>query len=487
MAMKKLYMILGIIVLCLISLFSYSQNIGDLKGIYYQAVAIDENGKEIVGIDVEGKPLYEKTIGVRFTITKGLNGTIEWEETHTAITDKYGLFSLIIGMGEPGANGEYEKMLDIPWIDADQFLKVEISTKNDGNYKMVSNQQFMAVPYSFYTDDIADNAIRTEKILNETILAEDIGTGSVETSEILDETILAEDIATGAVESSEILNETILAEDIGTGSVETSEILDETILAEDIATGAVESSEILNETILAEDIGTGSVETSEILDETILAEDIATGAVESSEILNETILAEDIGTGAVTTSEILDGTVINEDIADGTIDMSSKVTGVLPVSNGGTGSASHTTGGILVGNGSDPVISLAAATDGQIPIGVTGGNPVMGNITAGTGVSVINTPGGIEISSSVSEITSDPAGTFVIGNLPAGDTYVSNAINSFEVGFGDVIIGSVNVNLQGCMLTAYVSQPNVIRIAIFNGTGGAVNLGTVDVRVLIVQ
>jgi hypothetical protein len=385
--MKKLNIICAILFLVLASQFVYSQQIGDLNGIYYQAVAIDENGKEIVGMDIEGKPLYNKEIGVRFSITKGLNGIIQWEETHITNTDKYGLFTLIIGKGTQTGNGLYTKMLDIPWIDADQFLKVEIATKNDDNYKMVSNQQFMSVPYSFYTDDIADNAITTNKILNETIFAEDIGTGSVETSEILNETILAEDIRMGSVETSEILNLTVL----------------------------------------------------------------------------------------------------NEDIANSTIDLTTKVSGILSVVNGGTGNASLTDNSLLIGNDNGSVQSLGVATDGQIPIGVTGGSPVLGNLTAGTGVTITNTAGVITISSSVSEITSDPAGTFVIGNLPAGQTYTSNAINAFVVNFGDVIIGSVDVSLQGCMLTAYVSQPNVIRISIFNGTGGAVNLGTVNCRVLIVQ
>ncbi|HBS85205.1 MAG: hypothetical protein A2W91_01835 [Bacteroidetes bacterium GWF2_38_335] len=485
--MKNLNIIRLFFVISFISYNAYSQNIGDLKGIYYQAVAIDENGKEIVGMDVEGKPLYEKAIGVKFTITKGLNGDIQWEETHTTTTDKYGLFSLTIGLGEQTGNGLYSSMLEIPWIDADQFLKVEISTKNDGNFKVVSNMQFMSVPYSFYTDDIADNAITTAKILNEEILAEDIDTSAVTTSEILNETILAEDIATGSVESSEILNETILAEDIDTSAVTTSEILNETILAEDIGTGSVESSEILNETILAEDIDASAVTTSEILNETILAEDIGTGSVESSEILNETILAEDIDTSAVTTLEILNETILNEDIADSNIDLTSKVTGILPVENGGTGNSTFTDNGLLIGNGINQIESLGVAADGQIPIGVTGGSPVLSNITAGVGITVTNSPGGIQISSSVTEVSSDPAGTFVINSLPNGSTYTSNAINSFAVDFGDIVIGSIDTDLQGCMLTAYVSQPNVIRISIFNGTGGAVNLGTVNVRVLIVN
>lgn len=80
-----------------------SQKIGNLNGIYYQAVAVDDIGKEIVGMDINGKPLNKKAIGVRFTITQGIDGAIEWEETHTTNTDKYGLFTLIIGQGTPPA------------------------------------------------------------------------------------------------------------------------------------------------------------------------------------------------------------------------------------------------------------------------------------------------------------------------------------------------------------------------------------------------
>ena len=414
-----------------ISKYAYTQNIGELKGITYQAVAVDENTKEIVGTDIEAKPLYNKEIGVRFTITGGLNGDVLLEETHTTTTDKYGLFTLTIGLGEQTGNGLYNKLMEIPWIDADQFLKVEISIKNDGNYSMVSNQQFMTVPYSFYTDDIADNAINTAKIFNESIIAEDI--------------------SEGAVTSSEILNETIIAEDIASGAVTTDKILDGTILTEDIATGAVTSNKIL--------------------DGSIVTEDIASGAITSEKILDSTIVSEDIASEAVTTSTILNETIINEDIADSTIELASKVAGVLPVEHGGTGSTSYTMNNILVGGGTGAISSkILASADSSISITQTADSIILKSSFAAT------------------EVTSDPAGTFNIGNLPAGSTYTSNAINSFTCDYGDIIIGSVDVNLQGCMLTAYVSQPNVIRISVFNGTGTAVNLGNnINVRVYIVK
>ncbi len=235
--MKNINYLLLLALVLSSTLFVSAQQIANLEGINYQAVALDDEGKEIVGIDIMNKPLYEKSIGVRFTITAGVDGAVYYQDTHTTITDKYGLFSLVIGKGTvvDGTN-----LMDIPWINGDQWLKVEIAIHNDGNYKVVSNQQFMSVPYSFYTDDIADDAITTAKILNEEILSEDIN----------NETILAEDIGTGSVETSEILNETILAEDIATSAVETSEILDETILSEDISNG----------TILNEDVADGTLD-----------------------------------------------------------------------------------------------------------------------------------------------------------------------------------------------------------------------------------
>ncbi len=239
------------IILFLLSAFcqsAFGQRIGDLNGIYYQAVAIDEYGKEIVGMDVEGKPLYNKAIGVRFTITKGLNGAIQWEETHTTNTDRYGLFSLVIGKGNRTPNSAYAKLLDIPWIDADQFLKVEISSRNDSVYRLVSNQQFMSVPYAFYSDDIADDAITTEKVR--------------------------------------------------------------------------------------------------------------------------------------------DLEIRNQDIANETIDLTAKVTKVLPVKNGGTGRAVLPVNSLIVGQGTADVRPIGAATNGQIPIGVTDDAPVLANIKAGKGIIV---------------------------------------------------------------------------------------------------
>jgi hypothetical protein len=319
-----------------------AQRIGDLNGIYYQAVAIDEYGKEIVGKDVEGKPLYNKAIGVRFTITKGLNGTIQWEETHTTNTDAYGLFSLIIGKGNRTPNSTYTKLLDIPWIDADQFLKVEISSRNDSIYRLVSNQQFMSVPYAFYSDDIADDAITTEKVR--------------------------------------------------------------------------------------------------------------------------------------------DLEIRNQDIANETIDLTAKVTKVLPVKNGGTGRAVLPVNSLIVGQGTADVRPIGAATNGQIPIGVTDDAPVLANIKAGKGIIVTNGPGSIEISAG-----GVSTGTLNIGTISNQQAFTSPPITVQGVNLGNIVVAALDTDLRGCIMSAYVISPNTIRVNIFNASGQGVFLGNPTLKIWVVQ
>ena len=59
----------------------------------------------------------------------------------------------------------------------------------------------------------------------------------------------------------------------------------------------------------------------------------------------------------------------------------------LDVSEGGTGVSTLTSHGILLGNGAGDIQALAEATNGQIPIGSTGGNPVLALPTNGTNIS----------------------------------------------------------------------------------------------------
>jgi hypothetical protein len=80
-------------------------------------------------------------------------------------------------------------------------------------------------------------------------------------------------------------------------------------------------------------------------------------------------------------------------------------TNYLPSSQGGTGLSSPAAHQLIVTAGSSPYTLLGVAANGQIPIGSVGGDPVLGTITAGTGISVTNGPGTITISAMTGTLT----------------------------------------------------------------------------------
>ena len=83
-------------------------------GINYQAVARDNYGKEIVNTDIE----------VQFTIRSGSpTGTVVYQEVFTDVTtSRYGVFSLVIGKGDP-VSGTFA---DINWSSFNHYLQVSV-------------------------------------------------------------------------------------------------------------------------------------------------------------------------------------------------------------------------------------------------------------------------------------------------------------------------------------------------------------------------
>ena len=132
------------------------------QGINYQAVAIDNSGKEIVGIDISATPVSNKEIRVRFSIIKySANGQLTYREQHLVTTDAYGLFNTVIGQGIPDASPMAFSQID--WGTGYHFLKVEIDIKGGTDYIDMGTQQLWSVPYALYSKyaDQAGNGIES--------------------------------------------------------------------------------------------------------------------------------------------------------------------------------------------------------------------------------------------------------------------------------------------------------------------------------------
>lgn len=76
---------------------------------------------------------------------------------------------------------------------------------------------------------------------------------------------------------------------------------------------------------------------------------------------------------------------------------------IVPVSamNGGTGMSSPTAHTIAIGEGSSPFNFIGPLTNGQLLIGSTGNDPVAASLSAGSGITITPSAGGISIASTV--------------------------------------------------------------------------------------
>jgi hypothetical protein len=137
MALKGFKRYYVLLILLLSGTISYGQNVP--LGIFYQAVARDNVGKE----------LANKKIDVKFSIISGNPlGTVVYQELYSDVTtSKYGVFSLIIGKGTP-TGGLYDDLSQIQWNTAFHYLKVEVKFDND--FIDMGTMQFLAVPYALY-------------------------------------------------------------------------------------------------------------------------------------------------------------------------------------------------------------------------------------------------------------------------------------------------------------------------------------------------
>ena len=109
------------------------------QSLNYQAVARDHNGSIISG----------QSVGVRFSILEVSSaGTLVYQETHQAITNNFGLFTLAIGRGNI-SSGTFS---GIKWGTGSKFLKVEIALQGGSNFQLQGTTQLLSVPYALYAE-----------------------------------------------------------------------------------------------------------------------------------------------------------------------------------------------------------------------------------------------------------------------------------------------------------------------------------------------
>ena len=166
------------------------------------------------------------------------------------------------------------------------------------------------------------------------------------------------------------------------------------------------------------------------------------------------------------------------------IDLTTDVTGILPIANGGTGASSLTDGGILLGSGTAAITATAQPTDGQLLIGSTGVDPVLGTLTAGSGISISNAAGAVTITNTGGGFTATAAyaagaSTNVSLTIPTGSS--STVGFTAQILMEDDVVGNTGlIEISGVILRSggVPLAPSFDLIVIPGADADKVSLGT---------
>ena len=148
----------------------------------------------------------------------------------------------------------------------------------------------------------------------------------------------------------------------------------------------------------------------------------------------------------------------------------------LTVASGGTGATSFADKSVIItqDSGTDTLAAVAMDANGELLIGGTSG-PAVATLTAGTGVTITNGDGTIQISApDVGDITGVTAGTNLGGGGDTGDVTINLAIDS-EVAFADQVASAVILK-DYAETDADLTSAVDLAIDLANGNTGSVTL-----------
>jgi hypothetical protein len=129
-----------LLAMCLILLMStsmYAQSVP--QGMKYQAVARD----------LDGTIITDKVISLEITLQSedGKSSEVHYIENHDVTTNKFGLFSLVIGEGLPTLG----KFNGVPWSTDEIWMSIGIKEAKGSSFTIISSTKLLAVPYAFHS------------------------------------------------------------------------------------------------------------------------------------------------------------------------------------------------------------------------------------------------------------------------------------------------------------------------------------------------
>jgi uncharacterized protein YjbI with pentapeptide repeats len=246
--------------------------------------------------DINGDPMgaaapVNKTL--KFIIYEAEQGPdSKWAEQQV-VTVNNGHFSVILGEGTR-LNDSSDQQLPFAEVFAgtgasDRFIELTVVNESGGSDQvLLPRLRLLPSPYAFMASKVASLDLTDTDVLEGQLGGGNIADSAINSAKILNETIQSADIKDGAITSSDIASNTIAS----------ANIKDESVTSADITNSTIVSADIKDSTIVSADIKDSTIVSADIANSTIVSGDIKDGSLEGRDIKSKTITGSNIGGGA---------------------------------------------------------------------------------------------------------------------------------------------------------------------------------------------
>lgn len=198
---------------------------------------------------------------------------------------------------------------------ADNFAGRGWYRTTDGNFFVYSagNYQQVVMP----TAGIADGAVTTAKITNNSITTDKIDAAGLSTAGIANSAITTDKIANDAITSAKIADGTIVNDDIAASTIQGSRLANGAVGTLALADGGITSAKLAAGAVNTAALEALAITNDKIANTTIAYGklNLADGSVPGTKITSATISGLQIATGGILTANLADGAVTNAKIA----------------------------------------------------------------------------------------------------------------------------------------------------------------------------
>ena len=107
-----------------------------------------------VARDASGNIMASQNISLRISVLSGgATGASVYQESHSAVTNQFGLFTLEIGGGTI-LSGTFS---GVAWTSGNQWLKIEMDANGGSNYIDMGSTQLLSVPFAMVAGQVGGN------------------------------------------------------------------------------------------------------------------------------------------------------------------------------------------------------------------------------------------------------------------------------------------------------------------------------------------